>query len=52
MKALYMQPQVEIISFSPEAAIATGWTPDWGFEEDIFGGSEPDARFTAVEDDN
>ena len=33
MKEVYMRPNLEIISFEPQKAIAAGWSPDWGYEE-------------------
>ena len=47
MQEVYIRPNLEIISFEPQKAIAAGWSPDWGYEEDIFGDetSTPEARW-------
>ena len=37
MREVYMRPNLEIIAFEPQKTIATGWNPDWGYEEDVFG---------------
>ena len=34
---MYMAPQADVICFTPAAAIAVGFNPSWGFEEDVFG---------------
>ena len=47
MKAVYLQPQVEIVSFAPNKAIAME-EPGWGWEEDVF--STPEARNIVDED--
>ena len=46
MKEVYMRPNLEIISFEPQKAIATDWDPTWGYEGDIFGDdtSTPETR--------
>ena len=46
MQEVYMRPNLEIISFEPQKAIATGWNPDWGYEDNIFGDdtSTPETR--------
>ena len=41
MKAVYLQPQVEIVSFAPNKAIAME-EPSWGWEDDVF--STPEAK--------
>ena len=41
MQEVYMCPNVEIISFEPQKAIATE-QPGWGWEEDVF--STPETR--------
>ena len=37
MQEVYMRPNLEIISFEPQKAIASSWNPDWGYEDNIFG---------------
>ena len=41
MKAVYVQPKVDVVSFVSSKAIATE-QPDWGWEEDVF--STPEAK--------
>ncbi len=43
MKELYLCPLAEVISFMPNQAIALE-EPGWGWEDDIFGESTPEAR--------
>ena len=50
MKEVYMRPNLEIISFAPQKAIAAGWSPDWGYEDDIFGESVPEAKSLGTDD--
>ena len=40
MRAVYVQPQVDLVSFASSKAIATE-QPGWGWEEDVFSTSEP-----------
>ena len=44
MRELYMQPQVDVVAFAPSAKLASGWKPDWGYEDDVFGESIPEAK--------
>ena len=46
VKEVYMRPNLEIISFEPQKAIAAGWSPDWGYEDNVFGDntSVPETR--------
>ena len=37
MQEVYMRPNLEMISFEPQKAIAAGWNPEWGYEGGIFG---------------
>ena len=48
MQEVYMRPNLEIISFEPQKAIAVGWNPDWGYEDNVFGDntSVPETRST------
>ena len=41
VKEVYMRPNLEIISFEPQKAIATE-QPGWGWEEDVF--STPETK--------
>ena len=41
MQEVYMRPNLEIISFEPQKAIATE-QPGWGWEEDVF--STPETK--------
>ena len=42
MRNTYIRPDADVILFTPNKAIAVQ-TPDWGWEEDVFGesGGEP-----------
>ena len=55
MKEMYMCPQAELVCFAPASAIAIGWNPDWGFEDNIFGdgdGASTQEIPTLGDDDN